>query len=59
LLAELEKQRASFAAEPAAAEELLGVGESPRDRALDATEHAAMTNIALVILNLDEALTRN
>jgi len=59
LLAEYEKQRASFAKEPDAAAALLAVGESPRDDRLDAVTHAAWTNVALVILNLDEAVTKN
>ncbi|HEX6960649.1 MAG TPA: DUF1553 domain-containing protein, partial [Lacipirellula sp.] len=59
LLAEFIKQRDSFANEPEAAGALLGVGESPRDEGLDAAKHAAWTNVALVILNLDEAITRN
>jgi cytochrome c553 len=59
LLAEYEKQRASFAADVGAAEALLAVGESSRDESLDPVAHAAWTNVALVILNLDEAITRN
>jgi hypothetical protein len=59
LLAELEKQCASFEGDPTAAEALLSVGESARDKTLDAVEHAAWTNVAIVILNLDEAITRN
>jgi hypothetical protein len=59
LRAEFEKQRASFAAAPEDAAALLAVGESPRDDRLDAVSHAAWTNVALVILNLDEAMTRN
>jgi hypothetical protein len=41
-----------------AAEKLLGAGEAPRDAALDAAELAAYTTAAGVILNLDEAITR-
>jgi hypothetical protein len=59
LLAEYEKQRASFAGDVGAAEKLLAVGESPRDPSLDPVTQAAWTNVALVILNLDEAITRN
>ncbi|MBA3480717.1 MAG: DUF1553 domain-containing protein, partial [Pirellulales bacterium] len=57
LRAEYEKQLASFAQEPSAAAALLAVGESPRDATLDAVVHAAWTNVALVILNLDESVT--
>ncbi|MBA3483345.1 MAG: hypothetical protein H0T51_16170, partial [Pirellulales bacterium] len=44
---------------PSAAAALLAVGESPRDATLDAVVHAAWTNVALVILNLDESVTKN
>lgn len=54
----LERQRAFTQADPAAARQLLGVGESRRDESLEPTEHAALTCVCLAILNLDEALTR-
>jgi len=41
-----------------AAKQLLAVGESPRDKALDPASHAALTSVCLAIFNLDEALTR-
>jgi hypothetical protein len=53
----LDEYRARFAADPAAAEQLLAIGESPRDMSLDAAEHAAYTAIANLLLNLDETLT--
>lgn len=59
LLAEYETQRASFAADVGAAKALLSVGESSQDETLDSVTQAAWTNVALVILNLDEAITRN
>jgi mono/diheme cytochrome c family protein/outer membrane murein-binding lipoprotein Lpp len=59
LLAEYERQRASFAADAAAATALLEVGESDRNEQLDRVQQAAWTNVALVILNLDEAITKN
>ena len=37
---------------------LLSVGESRRDRRLDATELAAYTTVASVILNLDETISK-
>ncbi|MEZ6016099.1 MAG: PSD1 and planctomycete cytochrome C domain-containing protein [Planctomycetota bacterium] len=46
-----------FAADAAAAEALLSVGESARDVALDSAAHAALTVVCLTIFNLDEALT--
>ena len=54
----LERQRAFTQGDPAAARQLLGVGESRRDESLEPTEHAALTCVCLAILNLDEALTR-
>ena len=52
------RQLDAYAAAPDAAQQLLAVGESPRDRSLDPAEHAALANVCLAILNLDEALTR-
>ena len=42
----------------ASAEELLQVGEKARDASIDPAEHAAMTMVASLILNLDEAMTK-
>lgn len=42
---------------PEQAKELLANGEATSDSSLDPTEHAAMTAVAHVILNLDEFLT--
>jgi hypothetical protein len=53
-----DRQLEHFAADPPAAGALLGVGASPRDESLDPAAHAALTNTCLLILNLDEALTR-
>jgi hypothetical protein len=47
-----------YAADPAAAEQLLAVGESPRDPALPAVEHAVWTALCLALLNLDETLNK-
>jgi len=41
-----------------AAKQLLGIGESKRDEALDPAEHAAWTLVAGMLLNLNETLTR-
>ena len=61
-LAVLEKtyreQRANFAQDKKAAEDLLSVGESPRPKDIDAVELAAMTGVANVLLNLNETITR-
>ena len=42
----------------AAAMKLLSVGESPRDKKLDAAELAAWTMVANLVLNLDETITK-
>jgi hypothetical protein len=52
------EQLERFTAETSAAEQLLSVGESPRDSSLNAAELAAYSVVANVILNLDEVLTR-
>ena len=52
------RQRELMAADPQAAARLLAVGESPRDPAIDPAEHAALTQVCLLILNLDEVLTK-
>ena len=57
LLGALEKQRAVFA-DKAAALKLLKVGDSPRNEKLDASEHAALAAVCLMMLNLDEALNK-
>lgn len=53
-----QKVLADFKAHPDAVSELLSVGESQRDSSLDATEHAAYTAVANVILNLDEVMVK-
>jgi len=54
----LRQRREGFSGSRKAALALLGVGESPRDRALDPAELAAWTTVASVILNLDETITK-
>ena len=59
VLRELYQQRlADFRADPSSIEQLLSVGESPRNPSLDATELAAWTSVASVVLSLDEAITK-
>ena len=53
-----EKQVEWYGGDADAAIKLLSVGAAPRDETLDATEHAALANVCLGILNLDESLTR-
>jgi hypothetical protein len=40
------------------ATKLLAIGESKRDESIDAAQHAALTVVTSMILNLDETLTR-
>ena len=54
----LKDQRQRFNDSPESAEQLLGVGESPRDSSIQPAEHAAWTVISQMIMNLDETLTR-
>jgi len=53
----LGTQRATFKADPAAAEKSLAVGLAPRPK-LDPVEHAAWTQLARVLLNTQEVITR-
>ena len=55
----LVRGRAHFAAAPEAAARVLASGESPRDESLPVVEHAAWSQVAALLLNLSEALTRN
>ncbi len=54
----LRKQIASFGRDRQAALQLVGVGESLRDKRVDVSELAAWTIVASTILNLDETITR-
>jgi mono/diheme cytochrome c family protein len=58
LQAGLKRLRSQYAGDPTAAKKLLAVGESKRNEKLDVTEHAAFTGLCNLILNLDEALSR-
>ncbi len=53
-----DKQLAFYSAQPSEARELLAVGNTPGDAALDPQQWAAMTAVCLGIFNFDEALTR-
>jgi hypothetical protein len=55
----LANQRAVYAADAKAADALLAVGQSPRDTAIPAAEHAALTATCLALYNLDAAVTRD
>jgi len=54
----LDRQRARFAADLAAARTLVDIGESPRGRDRAPDELAAWTLVAQTVLNLDEVITR-
>ncbi len=54
----LDRQVEFFKQDLAAAEAFLAVGSIPRNKSLDAIQHAALTALCLAILNFDEALTR-
>ncbi|OYW24945.1 MAG: chromosome segregation protein [Planctomycetales bacterium 12-60-4] len=58
LKGQLGKLRAQQSADRAAAVKLLAVGESKRDESIDAIEHATWTSLCLMLLNLDEAVTK-
>ena len=58
LVRALARERGNFRADPGQAEALLAAGESPRDAAIDAREHAAWTQVAALVLNLSETITR-
>lgn len=54
----LARERAAFAVDPAGAVHLLATGESPRDAQLPPQEHAAWAQVASLLLNLSETVTR-
>jgi hypothetical protein len=58
LTAGLERQLTAFRQHADSASRLLEVGEAPVDATLDSSELAAYTAVANVILNLDEAVTK-
>jgi hypothetical protein len=58
LLAAFERQLATYRKNPDAAAKFLRVGESKPDAKLDAAELAAYANVCGLILNLDEAVTK-
>jgi hypothetical protein len=53
-----EEELKVFQAAPDRAKQLLAIGESKRDEKIDANEHAAMTIVTSMILNLDATLTK-
>jgi hypothetical protein len=55
----LDRQLAIYRADPAAAKALLQIGQMPSSKETDPAELAAWTNIARVLLNLHETITRS
>ena len=53
-----DRQWSQYREFPTEAEQLLKQGASPRDASVNATEYAALTGVCLILLNLDETLTR-
>ena len=58
LLEVLNKMRPEYQANSEAALKLLSVGESPRDESIDPAELAAYSAVMNLLLNLDEAITK-
>lgn len=54
----LTEAREHYASQPEAAAELVTAGESPRGEGIPPAEHAAWTTVCLLVLNLDETLTK-
>jgi hypothetical protein len=52
------KQMARYARDAKGAAELVAIGASPVDKKLPVSELAAWTNVATVLLNMDEAITK-
>jgi hypothetical protein len=55
----LNRERTRYQANPNAAEQYLANGESPRNEKIQTTEHAAWSQVAALLLNLSETVTRN
>ena len=58
MAASLQRLKTKFASDAEGAKTLLSVGDSKRDEHLNATDHAAWTSLCLMVLNLDEVLTK-
>jgi hypothetical protein len=53
-----DNQLAIYQADLKAAAEVIAIGSAPKNEKLNPAEHAAFTAVCLMLLNLDEALTR-
>ena len=58
LLAAFKRLRKQFGDDTDAAKKLLAIGESPRAEQFDVAELAAYTGVMNMLLNLDEAITK-
>jgi hypothetical protein len=59
ILKALARERARYTADKERAVKVLTPGESTRDSTIPASEHAAWMQVATLILNLSETVTRN
>jgi hypothetical protein len=59
LEAALQRERTRYGRKETAARAYLSAGESPRNERLPAVEHAAWAQVAALLLNLSETITRN
>jgi len=50
--------REEFQADPKSADQLLSIGESPRNQSVDSIEHAAWSSLCSLLLNLDETISK-
>jgi hypothetical protein len=55
----LARERVRYTANEELARAYLAAGESPRDQRLPLAEHAAWSQVAALLLNLSETVTRN
>ena len=55
----LSRERTRYKNDPQRAQSYLAAGESPRNQSLSLAEHAAWSQIALLLFNLSETVTRN
>jgi hypothetical protein len=55
----LTRERTYYAANQAAGQKYLAAGESLRDEKIPVAEHAAWSQVAALLLNLSETVTRN
>jgi hypothetical protein len=59
LRASLQRYTDRFHQSPAAAEQFVSHGEAARNKSLDVVNLAAHTAVASIILNMDEAISKN